>query len=296
MSKKTKKRGAQADGTRRSMFSFDPFEIVIIGIDTKDGPEHPLYDVVSNEYPAEDDLAMIANVRTYGVLKPMLFERDGDRVVVVDGRTRVRWARCAVKLQEAAGEEMLKVPGIPKRGDAAMLYGISRAANTHRPDDSPLQQARNAQRLIDMGRSEAEVAIAFGVSWPTMRLWLSLLSLAPQVQTAIDRGQLAMTAASALSKFSKADQVGKLKELTANGHKPTAREATNKAREASGKAPVESPAAKLKRIYQILHQLDNVRSLTTSQALERIRGVFRTTTPTDGEVAHSACWVPEAAE
>lgn len=245
MSKPKKKSGGQAEGTRRSYFVFDPHEVVIIGIDTKDGPEHPLFDAESNAHPAEKDEPNIANVRTFGVLKPILFDRDGDRIIVVDGRTRVRWARCAAKIQRAAGEEVLVVPGIPKRGDGAMLYGISRAANTHRPDDSPMSQARNAQRLIDMGRSEAEAAVAFGVTLPTMRQWLSLLALDPKVQRAVERG-MAISAATPLAKLSRSEQVTKLAQLTEAGARPTARAVTNKMREGDGRAPVETPASRIK--------------------------------------------------
>lgn len=253
MNKPKKKSGSQADGTRRSYFVFDPHECIIIGIDTKDGPEHPLFDAASNAYRAEEDEPLIANVRTMGVLKPILFERDGDKIIVVDGRTRVRWARCAARLQKAAGEEILKVPGIPKRGDGAMLWGISRAANTGRPQDSALEQARNAQRLIDMGRSEEETAIAFGIGPRALRAWLQLLELDPRVQRALEAGKIGATAASALAKFSHPDQVNRLAELTAGGAKPTVREAKNKVREASGKAPVETTSARLKRM-----QLDEV--------------------------------------
>lgn len=252
--KAKKKAGSQADGTRRSYFVFDPDEVVIIGLDTKDGPEHPLFDGESNAHAAEKDAANIANVRTFGVLEPILFERDGDRILVVDGRTRTRWARAAAKLQRAAGEEVLVVPGLPKRGDGAMLYGISRAANTHRPDDTPLQNARNAQRLMDMGRSEAEVAVAFGVTPQTMKHWLALLQLDPKVQRAVERG-MAVGAAAPLAKLSKADQVAKLAELEAAGDKPTARAVTNKLRADQGKAAVETPAQKLRKIEDIIKDL-----------------------------------------
>jgi ParB family chromosome partitioning protein len=252
MSKAKKKSGSQAEGTRRSYFVFDPFEVIIVGIDTTADRSHPLFDPESNEHPAEKDTANIANVRTFGVLKPILFERDGDRILVVDGRTRVRWARCAARLQKAAGEEVLVVPGIPKRGDGAMLYGVSRAANTHRPDDSPMAQARNAQRLIDMGRSEEEAAIAFGVTLPTMREWLSLLSLDPKVQRLVEKG-MAVGAAAKLAKLPRSEQVAKIALITADGAKPTARAVTNKIREGNGKAPVQTPAQRIRAIEKILN-------------------------------------------
>lgn len=252
MSKAKKKGRSQADGTRRSYFVFDPAEVIIIGLDTKDGPEHPLFDGESNAHAAEKDAANIANVRTFGVLEPILFERDGNRILVVDGRTRVRWARAAAKLQKSAGEEVLVVPGLPKRGDGAMLYGISRAANTHRPDDTPLQNARNAQRLMDMGRSEPEVAVAFGVTPQTMKQWLALLQLDPKVQRAVERG-MAVGAAAPLAKLPKAEQVAKLAEL--GSAKPTARAVANKLRADQGKPARQTPAHRLREIEVIINDL-----------------------------------------
>lgn len=244
--KKTGGAGKQADGTRRSYFVFDPHEVVIIGIDTNDPePGDPLFDPDSNAHPAEKDEGSIANVRTYGVLEPILFERRGDAVVVVDGRTRVRWARCAAKLQKAAGEEVLVVPGIPKRGTADMLYGYSRAANLRRPEESDLSKARQAQRALDMnGGSEQAAATAFGVTVQTLRKWLALLSLDPKVQRLVERG-MSTDAAAKLAKLPRKDQVAKVEQLKAEGAKPTARAVANRLRADSGKAPTVTPRQRI---------------------------------------------------
>lgn len=257
MSKSKKKAsGSQASGKRGTpTWPTNPFDYVIIGIDTTDGPEHHLFDGESNAYDAEGDRDMIANVRALGIIKPIRFMRDGDRMIVVDGRTRVRWARCAAKLQKAAGEVVLEVPGIPIRGDERTLYGVSRAAQRHRPDDSPLSNARNAQRLIGMGSSEADAAVYFGVSLPTLREWLKLLDLDPKVQRLVEKG-MAVGAAAKLAKLPRSEQVARVAQITAGGDKPTARAVTNKLREASGKPAVETPAQKLKRIERVISDTD----------------------------------------
>jgi ParB family chromosome partitioning protein len=251
---KTKKKGgSQAEGTRRSYFVFTPDECIIVGLDTKDGKEHPLYD---ERIKLPVDEALVRSIQTYGVLKPILFERDGDRVLVVAGRRRVRAARVAAERQRNAGELEVVVPAIPKRGDGAMLFGISRAENAHNAPDGILLNARNAQRMLDMGASEEVVAVSFGVGPQTIKAWLALLGLAPDVIKAVEGGTISPTAAVALGKISRAEQSKKLKELTAGGAKPTVADAAAKVRAASGKAPIETPKGKLIRITNAITKLD----------------------------------------
>lgn len=246
MSKKPtpKKKSSQAEGSRASLWTYDPFELVIIGLDTKDGESHYLYDAESLAYDAERDDAMIANVRKRGVLKPVLIERDGDRNLVVDGRSRVRWARCAAKLQKDAGEVVLKVRCVVTRGKPAEIYGISRAAQRHRPDDSDLAQARQLQRMIDMVGSEDEAATELAITPLRAKKLLALLTTDPKVQAAVARG-MGLDAAAKLAKLPREQQVAKLAEIQATGEKPTARAVTNKLREGSGRAPVETPARRI---------------------------------------------------
>ena len=230
------------------MFKFDPYDYVIIGLDTDDGPDHPLYDE-RIKMPVPE--ALIRNIRAYGVLKPVLFERDGDRPLVVDGRQRIRAARVVRDRQREAGEDEIAVRGIPQRGDGSHLFAVSRAANLHQAD-GPLTQARNAQRMVDLGRTTEEIAIAFGVTEQTVKHWLALLELAPAVRTAVERGKISPTAAIKLAKLDRDDQVKKLSELTDGGAKPTVSAARDRVRKERGMTPVVSPKAKLGQIRAVL--------------------------------------------
>jgi ParB family chromosome partitioning protein len=241
--------GKQADGARRSYFMFDPDEIVIVGVDTKDGPEHPLYD---ERIKLPLDEGMVRNIQTYGVITPIAFVRDGETVLTVDGRRRVLHAREAKKRQLAAGEEPVKVPALPKRGEDAYLFGISRASNAMRVNDGPLTNARNAQRMLDMGSSEAEIAVAFGVKVSTVKDWLTLLDLATPVKNAVAKGTLSASAASGLAKLSKEEQAAHLEELLAKGVKATADNVINKVREGKGKAPINTPKVRVEKAEAIL--------------------------------------------
>lgn len=287
MSKKPapRKKSSQAEGSRASLWTYDPFELVIIGLDTKDGESHYLYDAESLAYDAEHDDAMIANVRKRGVLKPVLIERDGDRNLVVDGRSRVRWARCAAKLQKNAGEVVLKVRCVVTRGKPAEIYGISRAAQRHRPDDSDLAQARQLQRMIDMIGSEDEAATELAITPLRAKKLLALLTADPKVQAAVARG-MGLDAAAKLAKLPREQQVAKLAEIQATGEKPTARAVTNKLREGSGRAPVETAAQKLRKIDEAITEgLADVPEATRNS----LSGVAMSKDPSD--VAVIALWV-----
>lgn len=245
---------SQAEGKRASLWKYSPNDLVIVGLDAIHdyGETHHLFDPESNAHDAESDEAMIANVRCYGVIEPVVIERDGPFNLVVDGRTRTRWARIAAAHQAKAGEVVLEVPCIVRAGDAADMYGVSRAANNgRRPEDSPMAKARQIQRMMDFGKSIQEAAVRQSIGLTEAKKLHALLSLDPKVQRAVERG-MAVSAAAPLAKFPRSEQVAKLEQLTAGGAKPTARAVSNKIREANGKAPVESAAQKLKRIAALL--------------------------------------------
>lgn len=249
-----KKPGSQAEGKRASLWKYSPNDLVIVGLDVVHNYDenHHLYDPESNAHDAEADEAMIANVRCYGVIEPVVIERDGPFNLVVDGRTRTRWARIAAAQQAKAGEVVLEVPCIVRAGDPADMYGVSRAANNgRRPDDSPIAKARQIQRMMDFGKSIEEAAVRQSIGVAEARKLHALLSLDPKVQRAVERG-MAVSAAAPLAKLPRSEQVAKLAEIQATGEKPTARAVTNKLREGSGRAPVETSAQKLKLIRGLI--------------------------------------------
>lgn len=264
--------GSQADGKRGTPTRpTDPFDLVIIGHDTDDGPDHYLYDAESNAYPAEDDEAMIANVRTVGILEPILFERDGERKLVVDGRTRIRWARAAIKLQKRAGEPLLEVPCLVKRGTQAEMYGISRAANRRRPEDSPVSQARQLQRMIDMlGGDEAGAAVKLAIAQPKAKKLLALLTTDPKVQRAVERG-MTLDSAAKLAKLPRAEQASKLEEIRATGDKPTARKVQAAV---TGGAETMTPGQRIAQAIRMIDALERSESCPID-FVDQIRAVLK---------------------
>ncbi len=212
------------EGARRgTVFYVDPNILVIIGIDTDDGPEHPLWDVTART--TEIERPMVDNIKTYGVFENILAVKEADgRLVVDDGRRRILHARIARKEQERAGEVLVEVPVVLIRGDDATKMGIMISANEHRRGDDPITKAQKAARAMRLtGKSEAEAAADFGVTTQTLKTWLRLLEADPRVKKAVTEGVISDTAAGHLAKLPKPEQaaalVGAVETAKADGHK-----------------------------------------------------------------------------
>ena len=181
--------GGQAiEGAKRgTMFVLEPEKLVLI-TDKK----HPLYDP-RVDLPVKP--TMMQSIKMFGVVDPIEVVVEGDKVVVVNGRQRVK-AACAVnREQKAAGLPLIQVKCIVTRGDAARLLGILITTNEHRLDDSPLEKAKKAARLFEYVQNEQDVADTFGVTPAAVKKWFKILTLAPAVLEAISQDKLSADAA-----------------------------------------------------------------------------------------------------
>lgn len=306
MSKKPapkKKPGSQADGVRGTLWYFEPHELDIVGFDT-DEQEHELCDHASNKFHAEHYEEYIQYMRLNGIDKPVLFRRDGERKLVVEGRTTTRVARVVAPLWEkdrrAEGLKgdacKLLIPAVVRRGTADELFCMSRATNRRRPgSDDPVEEARAVARLVKNGATEEQAAVRLGLPPARTKQLLALLSLHPKVQRQVGAG-VSLDAAVKLAKLPEGQQVAKLAEIQATGEKPTARAVTNKLREGSGRAPFETPAQKLKRIGGIVDSLRLTYAADKNEqrlldAIDKIEAILR---PPPREQC-SRCGRPESA-
>lgn len=293
MSKKLapkKKPGSQADGVRGTLWYFEPHELDIVGFDTDD-QEHELCDHASNKFDAEHYEEYIKYMRLNGIDKPVLFRRDGERKLVVEGRTTTRVARVVAPLweQDRRAEGLkgdackLLIPAVVRRGTADELFCMSRATNRRRPgSDDDMDEARAVARLVKNGATEEQAAVRLGLPSARAKKLLALLSLHPKLQRQVGAG-VSLDAAVRLAKLPEAEQVAKLSEIQATGEKPTARAVTNKLREGSGRAPTETPTQKLKHIGDTLKNFEAILGDLTVEAkaeiaerlIERIRSILR---------------------
>lgn len=239
---------AAIEGVKRlNAFAMNPNDLVIVGLDTGDGNEHPLFDERAF-MPLEE--AMVLNIMVYGVIETVTARKDGAVPCVVDGRRRVLHAREANKRLEAMGEEPILVPVMLIKGDTERAEGISVSLNEHRKDDEILLKADKAMRMLSRnGDDFSKAAVAFGVTVATIRNWVKLAGLSPKVKDAVRSGALGATAATKLAGLSEADAEAEMENLIASGEKVTVEKATRARAERTGEKVVRGPSKKvLKRI------------------------------------------------
>lgn len=209
------------EGKRLNAFGVDPDGIVIIGLDTKDGPGHPLYD---KRVALPLNEAMVLNIMVHGVLEAVLVRKettlDGEEIVVcVAGRQRIRCAREANRRLRAEGAEPILVPCMVRRGSDAGVMGVMISENEIRQEDAMESKLNKLERYLATGKTEQDAAIAFGVSTATIKNWLAVLESDPALREAVDAGHLSHTAAANVAKLPRAEQAKVAKE--AKNGKPT---------------------------------------------------------------------------
>lgn len=241
------------EGQRINGFLVEPENLKIVT-----EPSHFLYDE-RVKLPLDENLVL--NIMAHGVKQAVLAKKDGDSVLVVDGRQRVRAAIEANKRLKKEGKEPVRVKVLMEKGDEADLFGTLILANELRHDDTPMIKAKKAARLISMGRSEEEAAITYGVSTATIKNWLKLLDASAKVRKAVDDGKITATAAVKLSALSAEEQDEALDEIVSGGG-TTVREAEHKVKAKKGKTkgdgrPSIKKVQKLKELMEEeLKQID----------------------------------------
>lgn len=224
------------DAPSKTIYMVNPETLVIVGIDTKDGPEHPLYDERIH-LPLNKKLAK--NIQVRGVIEPVIVRKDGEDLQVVDGRQRVRSCREANIDLAAEGKEEVLVPCLVERGKDQDMVGIMVSTNEHRKDNSPMAKARMLAKYMTMGYTEDNAATEFGVTSTSIKNWLKLLELDESVQKAVDSGQVKASAVAGLHSLPREEQRAKLAEILATGQetgkRPTQRVAEKKSGTESSK-------------------------------------------------------------
>jgi len=200
------------EASRINAFSIDPNEVKIVGLDTDDGPDHPLYDARA---AAPLDEAMVLRMRrkgwTHGAAE---VRKNGDKLEVVVGRQRIKCLREANRLRhEEDGLGAFKARVFVKQIDGADALELLVAENEQRRADHVLLKAEKAKRLLDMGSSEDDVCQAFGVQAQTIKNWLRFFDLAPEVQKAVRSGKASFYAVLALAELDRDAQVSALAEI-----------------------------------------------------------------------------------
>jgi ParB family chromosome partitioning protein len=155
---------------RRDVFIGHDSDVTIIGLDTPDGPEHPLYDPRITLPITDDDLASVAE---YGVKQPVLCWRNPEtkRVELIDGIQRTRWVR---KLNETrkAGEK-IRLPRLTEAGlTQEQAIDLKVVLNAFRKDNDHIARGAIVEHLQKMGRTRERIRLLLnGVSLVSIDNW-----------------------------------------------------------------------------------------------------------------------------
>lgn len=283
--KSPKKSGQAVQAPRGTIFKMRPGELTIIGVDTDDGPEHPLYDP-RIKLPLDE--ALVKNIMVNGVIEVIKATKEGDRLLVWDGRRRDLHAREAERrLIEQGLATELRVGVLVSQDTQANLFDKGLSANRFRVDDGILSSARSAQKSIDLGGTVESVSVKMGVSDQTVRNWLGLLGLQVKVLAAVEQGRIGATVAMTMIGLSPEEQLKQLAELekdASEGVKITAAHSKAKVKASKSKAKGDdepkrtTPKERVERASAILKQYAALAPWPNAVALELIGKLSRAIT------------------
>lgn len=217
------------EGKRLNAFGIEPEKLVIIGLDTDDGPEHPLYDE-RVKLPVDEQFVQLMIAK--GFKSTISVRKNGPLAEVVAGRQRVKTAREANKrLRElhkgldadALEKVLIKVKCMPEGGDDTEAEEAGYYENSYRFDDPPLIQSNKIKRYLDRGNSEKDAALIFHCSVQHIKNMMRLHDLDASVRKAVERGDLKAAAAAPLADLTREDQKVALEKLLAEGGRITER-------------------------------------------------------------------------
>jgi hypothetical protein len=248
--------GGHGSGTRAGdVRSFSPYEVILIGYDTDDGPEHPLYD-----RKVKDPPTYVESFLEFGQIVPIVFVRDGDRILVEAGRDRVKSARVVHDLLRErarqagidpdASETLVefRILGLPKKTDEATLVAIKHVENAGRRVYDILDQVDAVRDMVAHQVPRKRICAALKLTDAQLDERLALVKLAGPVRQAVEEGKLSPAAGVELVALPRAEQIAAVRELTEGGKRATVRQSKNKVRQVQGKEPVLTAAGRILQI------------------------------------------------
>jgi ParB family chromosome partitioning protein len=175
---------------------FDPDELVIV----EDKKRQDMYDKRVEE-PVDD--LFVANIEFYGIIQPIVVRKNTEtgKTEVLAGRRRVRAARLVNQKKRRRGESPLRVPAVVRRSDPAKSLGIILSENEGRKADSASNRADKASRMLEMGATEEEVALALFCSPATVKNLLALKDAPSFVRDLVDAGRASASEGYKLAKM-----------------------------------------------------------------------------------------------
>lgn len=191
------------------VINFENFEKDIVNTSSKnDILEIDLKDIRSNPYQPrktfnEETLQeLAASIKEHGIIEPIIVKKSIKGYELVAGERRTKAAKIA-------GLE--KIPAIVKDFNDQEMMEIALLENIQREDLDPIEEANAYQKIIELsGMTQEEFAKKFGKSRSHVTNMLGLLSLPESVKELVEKKEISMGHARALSKL---EDDNKIKEL-----------------------------------------------------------------------------------
>jgi ParB family chromosome partitioning protein len=129
-------------------------------------------------------LELVASIRQYGLLQPIVVRKNNDFYELVAGERRWR-------ASQKAG--LVEIPVIIKEYTDREMTEIALIENIQREDLNPIEEASAYRRLMDdFNLTQEEVSKRIGRSRSVIANMVRLLNLHPEVQEHVSRGTLSM--------------------------------------------------------------------------------------------------------
>lgn len=201
---------------KTDVWYFDPADVVLVEDKTSPVYDERVHDdfseslVVSMMYAPDGQTPQGVLEITNGSRNP-----ETGKVEITDGRERTKACREANKRLKKQGLTLLRLPVHLKRLNDSQRMALMITANEHRKVDAPMRRALKAQRYVNLGHDEKEVAAMIGASPSTVKSLLRLLDAPAAVRNALDAGKISLSDAYGLSRKEPEEARAQLAKLIA---------------------------------------------------------------------------------
>ena len=145
--------------------------------------EVPINDIIANDYQPraefdDEGLAELADsIREFGVIQPLVVNREGAQYRLIAGERRLRASKLV---------GLLVVPVVVRSAGDEERLAVAVIENVQRVDLNPIELALGYKRLMEeFNMNQDQIAKKLGKGRPSITNTLRLLTVAPEVQEAL---------------------------------------------------------------------------------------------------------------
>lgn len=201
------------------MWSFDPFKIIIVGLDVPIDETNKQF--VCDRATKPVSPSFVAKIRERGIRQPVEITSLGDGIpICVAGRKRILAMRIIWDELRAEGVDEKSFPRVPcldAKGTPLEMVIDMIAENEGREPDTPINQAKKMQLMLELKAPIEKVAEVYDRKPQTCKKIMSLLSLHEDAQALVEEGELPWTAAIDLLDVPYKEQGKRAKEIVETG-------------------------------------------------------------------------------